>query len=205
LDGAGKPLWVPNPKAEIDVAVIPIDFGVLEEHGMQASYFESDRHVALVEKLKEIGLTEGDFVYALGFPMGIVGGESSAVIVRGGTIARIRDALVRANTEFLVDAFVFPGNSGGPVVSKPEAMSIKGTKAQKAGYLIGVVRSYVPYADVAVSQQTQKPRVVFEENSGLAAVHPIDFVVEAVMQDFKALHSAQPEGEGALPATGQPL
>ena len=46
-----------------------------------------------------------------------------------------------ANKEFLVDAFVFPGNSGGPVVSKPEALAITGTKSQDYAYLIGIVVS----------------------------------------------------------------
>jgi S1-C subfamily serine protease len=88
--------------------------------------------------------------------------------------------LTKANQTFLVDAFVFPGNSGGPVVSKPEALSIEGTKSQNAAYLIGIVQSYVPYQDLAVSLQTKRPRVVFEENSGLAAVHPVDLIEETI-------------------------
>lgn len=185
LDKNGAKLWFPHPKAEVDVAVIPINIKLLREHAMQVSYFQSVNNVANVDKLNELGVTEGDFVYALGFPMGIVGGERSAVIVRSGSIARIRDALVRANEEYLIDAFVFPGNSGGPVVSKPEALAIKGTKSQDAAYLIGIVKSYVSYQDVAVSSQSKRPRIIFEENSGLAAVHPIDFVQEAIKGHVK--------------------
>ena len=112
--------------------------------------------------------------------MGLVGGKRNAVIARSGTIARIRDMLTKESHEYLIDAFVFPGNSGGPVVSKQEITAIKGTKSQKASYLIGFVKSFVPYRDVAVSLQTKRPRVVFEENSGFAAVHPIDYVQEIV-------------------------
>jgi len=193
LNENGAQLWFPHPNAKIDVAIIPINFGLLQEHAMQVAYFQSDQHVASVDKLNELGITEGDFAYVLGFPMGLIGGERNAVIVRSGTIARIRDALVRANQEYLIDAFVFPGNSGGPVISKPEALAIQGTKSQGAAYLIGIVKSYVPYQDVAVSLRSKRPRVIFEENSGLAAVHPIDFVQEAIKGHLKLVEGNKEE------------
>ncbi len=184
LDNNGAPLWVPHPNPEIDVAVITINIGWLEEQAMQVAYFRSDLE-ANVEKLKDLGITEGDFVYVLGFPMGFVGDLRNTVIVRGGSIARIRDVLAGTSREFLVDAFIFPGNSGGPVVSKPEALSIEGTKSQKTAFLIGIVKSYVPYRDVAISLQTKRPRVIFEENSGLAAVHSVDCIHEAIQEHLK--------------------
>lgn len=193
LNESGTSLWFPHPNAKIDVAVIAINFNLLQEHAMQAVYFRSDQHVANIDKLNELGITEGDFAYVLGFPMGLVGGERNAVIVRSGTIARIRDALARANQEYLIDAFVFPGNSGGPVVSKPEALAIQGTKSQGAAYLIGIVKSYVSYQDVAVSLQSKRPRVIFEENSGLAAIHPIDFVQEAIKGHLKLVEGNKEE------------
>ena len=180
IDEKGKPLWFTHPNDQIDVAVAPINFDLLQEHGMQVAYFENDRHSATIEMLKQAGVTEGDFAYVFGFPMGLVGGHRNSVIVRSGTLARIRDVLAGSNTAFLVDAFVFPGNSGGPVVLKPEALAIEGTSAQTMPYLIGVVQAYVPYEDVAVSMQTGRPRIVFEENAGLAAVLPIDFIEETI-------------------------
>lgn len=185
LDVNDKPIWLSHPNEEIDVAVIPINYQRLKKEAMQANYFLSNMHVANVQKLNELGIIEGDFAYVLGFPMGIVGTTRNTVIARSGTIARIRDALTNDNNEFLIDAFVFPGNSGGPVVSKPEALAIEGTKRQKASYLIGIVKQYVPYKDVAISLQTKRPRVVFEENSGLAAVHPIDFVQEIIKKQLE--------------------
>lgn len=176
----GSLLWFANPNSEIDVAVVSINIRKLQEEGMQVSFFRSDYDVVNIEKLLEFGITEGDFAYVLGFPMGIIGGERSFVVVRSGSIARIRDVLARANYEFLIDASVFPGNSGGPVILKPEATAIKGTKAQHAAYLIGIVKEYVSYQDVAISAQTGKPRVIFEENSGLAAAHPVDSIQEAI-------------------------
>jgi len=182
LDAASQEIWTPHPNPQIDVALTTININVLAEQGIQFSWFQSDQHVATLDKMTELGITEGDFVYALGFPMGLIGGERNYVVVRGGIIARIRDALDKRTNEILIDASIFPGNSGGPVVTKPEAMAIQGTKSVGAAYLIGVVRHYVSYQDIAISTQTQRPRVVFEENSGLAAVIPIDFVQETIKE-----------------------
>ena len=46
-----------------------------------------------------------------------------------------------------------------------------------------MVLAYRSYVDVAVSPQTERPRVVFEENSGLADVLPVDYIDEAI-RDF---------------------
>jgi len=175
-----KKLWAPHPNPSIDIAVTTINVKLLHDEEIQFAWFFNDKHVATLDKMAELGITEGDFVYTLGFPMELVGPERNYVIVRSGNIARIQDAIDRRSNEFLIDAFTFPGNSGGPVVTKPETTAISKTKAVSSAYLVGVVQSYVPYQDVAISEQTKRPRVIFEENSGLTAVIPIDFVVEAI-------------------------
>jgi S1-C subfamily serine protease len=88
--------------------------------------------------------------------------------------------LETAASYFLIDAFVFPGNSGGPVVSVPNLNAIQGTKIQDHSHLIGVVRGYLPYNDVAISQQTGQVRMISQENSGLAEVLPMDYVDETI-------------------------
>lgn len=179
----GDAIWLAPDDDEIDVAVIPIELERLTGAGVRFAFFKSDEHVANVSRMNTLGITEGDFAYVLGFPMGQVGGDKNYVIVRSGTVARIRDVLASVSAEFLVDAFIFPGNSGGPVVSKPELMAVSGTKPQSTSYLIGIVSGYATYRDIAVSQLTGRQRVIFEENSGLAAAHPIDFV-EAIIDGF---------------------
>ena len=66
------------------------------------------------------------------------------------------------------------------MILKPEFVAIGGTQAQNTAHLIGIIKSYVPYRDVAVSQQTGRPRVIFEENSGLAAAHSVDCIEETL-------------------------
>jgi len=98
--------WFPHPNQDIDVAVSPVDMNLLKSQGMQVGIFKSDEHAATIDKMNQIGVTEGDFVHVLGFPMGLVGGEKNIVVVRNGSIARIRDCLAKVNPEFLIDSFV---------------------------------------------------------------------------------------------------
>ena len=93
---------------------------------------------------------------------------------RRGTIAWVQPALEKLTPEFLIDAFIFPGNSGGPVLRQC-ARSAAGEIC-----LIGMVKGYLPYSGVASSRQTGRPRVTFEENSGLAGVIPVDEIDRAM-------------------------
>jgi hypothetical protein len=205
----GEPIWLASPEEEVDVAVLAIDALSLRNMNIQFDIFRQEDSTD-IQALIELGTSEGDSIFALGFPMGLVGGERSHVIVRGGCIARIRDMLGGRNRTFLVDTTVFPGNSGGPVVLRPELASIEGTKSTMRAHLIGVVSSYVPYRDVALSAQTNRPRVIFEENSGLTEVHPVDCINEAIRLHLDSLGDdangdaqSQPiDGQSRLPDDG---
>jgi S1-C subfamily serine protease len=180
VDEHKKPLWSVHPRKEIDAAAIPINISLLREEGIEFSFFLSDHHVMTQELATSEGLSEGDNLFVLGFPLGEVGKERSYVIVRHGVVARVRDFLTGASDWILADATVFPGNSGGPVVTRPEAMAITGTKSTSNARLLGMVSGYVPYQDVAYSRQTNRPRVMFEENTGISLVVPFTHVTETV-------------------------
>ena len=149
---------------------------------MKYGFFHSDDHALNKSNMEDLEITEGDFLYLLGFPMGLVAQDRQHVILRQGVIARIRDMYEKRSTDYIVDALVFPGNSGGPVILKPEAISIEGTKSNLNASLIGLIKSYIPYQDIAISQQTQRPRVIFEENSGLSLVEPVDHIIETILE-----------------------
>ncbi len=176
----------------IDVAVVPINANVLDQLGMQFDYFRGNNQVANKAKLSQLGVSEGDFVYVLGFPLGMVGVQRSYVIARIGVIARIREMLAGYMNDYLIDCPVFPGNSGGPVITKPEVFAVRGTTPVNDSLLIGVVKSYVVYEELALSSQTGLPRIKFEENSGLTTAVPIDFVEEAIELHIAA-HPIPPE------------
>jgi S1-C subfamily serine protease len=175
----GSPRWFSHPDPTIDVAVAPIDIESMHGAGGRPMFFQGDQQARRTKEMTELGVSEGDFVYLLGFPMGLVGEQRNFVIARSGTIARIQDVLDGHANYFLLDASVFHGNSGGPVILKPEAMAIGGTRSSNVPYLIGIVQGRVPYRDKTSFTQGGQTRVS-EETSRLVAVYPIDYVDQTV-------------------------
>ena len=170
--------WIMHPDDKVEVAVLPINTDVLKKQGIEFSVFTSgmafDR-----DDSKRNKVFEGNGVFLLGFPLDVAAEERNFAIVRSGTFARVQDWLHGRAKTFLIDALVFPGNSGGPVITKPEMVSFGGN-ANTGALLIGMISGYLPYQESAVSEQTGARRIVFEENSGLATVVPIDLIQETV-------------------------
>jgi hypothetical protein len=133
--------------------------------------------------LPQARIQTGAPVAVIGFPMGLRSEQYADPILRRGIVAR------SAPNELLIDAFVFPGSSGGPVVyTPPIRLQGKGLVTIESPFvevemLIGLVVDYVPYTDVAVSPQTHRPRISFEENSGLCHAVPSDKVLELLWGD----------------------
>lgn len=185
-DKEGVQLWTGHPNPAVDVAVMRINLQQVHAEGMKYGIFKSDTDAASSAEMQENGISEGDFIYTMGFPMGLVSKDRQHVMVRSGVIARIRDLYEKRSTDFTVDAFVFPGNSGGPVITKPEMIAIQGTNPYRKSSLVGIVKSYIPYQDVAISKQTSRHRVIFEENTGLSLVEPVDRILETIELDLGA-------------------
>ncbi len=180
-----KSLYKQHPNKEVDVAIVNIPQSYMDDlikNDVEPHFFTYDTQSYQINDLKTEEVTEGDGVFALGFPMGNVGNTRQYVILRGGVIARIHDMLEGYSSDFIIDAPVFPGNSGGPVIIKPELTHMSNTKPHKSSRLIGLVKSYIPYNDIAISPQTGRPRVVFEENTGLTNVEPVDHIIETILQ-----------------------
>jgi len=182
----GKSTWHAHPDPLIDLAVVRLNGPLLNQIG-KIDYFRSNTEVMNRTQAKDLGLSEGQGVFVLGFPMNLVGQRQDYVVVRQGSIARVRDSLDNPTEvrSFLVDSFIFPGNSGGPVVLKPGGVQFPGEKGPiMTAFLLGVVRAYLPYTDVAISPQTKRARITFEENSGLTEVIPAEYIGETI-RDFK--------------------
>ena len=166
--------WFRHPTSDVAVLPLPPE-SPLASGGADHLHF-TDNLTPTTEEWQRV--TEGYGVFVLGFPMGLVGEHRTYPIVRHGVIARIQDWRRGDTRSFLIDSAAFPGNSGGPVLLQPEAMGLANTESIRRSLLLGIVSSYIPYADVAISTQTGRPRVTFEENSGLAEVVPIDMAKE---------------------------
>lgn len=166
--------------AQLDLVVLPLSAEELSR-SMVATYPIKETESLSLEKAREIEVAEGDGVLAIGFPLGLAGYEEKiAPIVKQGCIARIQDWLSGDSRHILVDANIFPGNSGGPIFLQPSPFAVEGTKSNLFPYLIGMVSAYIPYEDMAVSLQTGRTRVVFEENSGIVEVIPSDAILRTI-------------------------
>ncbi|MBA4066087.1 MAG: hypothetical protein C0501_20685 [Isosphaera sp.] len=199
LTGAdGEATWVGHPDPSIDVAVFAVRSRELRAASVNLHYFKSDEDFCTVERMQTIPLTEGDAVFVLGFPMGLVSQGRKDAIVRTGSIARVQDLYAGASQTMILDAFGFPGNSGGPVIIRPELLSLdRWGKANDSSMLIGIAQSYIPYEEVAISAQTRETRVVFHSNSGLTLAAPVDHIVDTIqawLTRNPGSDSVKPEG-----------
>jgi len=48
-----------------------------------------------------------------------------------------------------------------------------------------MAKAYMPFTDSALSRQTGKVRVTFEENSGLAVVVPVESILSAIAEHLR--------------------
>lgn len=198
-DANGAALWLQHDR--FDIAATAMNVAVLKSQGIDVTFIP-DEQIRSSDEMLSVPIGAGDDVFVLGFPMGMTGSTRNYGIARSGMIARLDRDIVTERNAYLVDSFVFPGNSGGPVALRPTAVALQGSQAVPHAHVIGLVSAYVPYLDVALSQQTQRPRVVFEENSGLVDVVPLE-----ALRDLIAPLIAQRTAAAATTTkaeTGQP-
>lgn len=81
---------------------------------------------------------------------------------------------VNRNWSIYMDGFAFPWNSWSPVFMKPVSSCTK--EDENWGKFIWIISSYMPYQDIAVSKQTWKPRVTFEENTWISVVFTMKYI-----------------------------
>lgn len=184
IDAVALGGWTFHPKGS-DIAVVPLEPSSPVLAGRWAGadaapgFFIGDVSTTFGQGIQP---AEGDGVFLIGFPLGMVGEARNFPVVRYGAVARIQDWILRHADTFLIDAPAFPGNSGGPVVLKPETTAVSNTKAVTHCLLAGVVSHQVRSEEVAVSEVTGEPRVVFLEDTGLGVVVPVELVRDTAVQ-----------------------
>ncbi|WKZ28898.1 MAG: serine protease [Patescibacteria group bacterium] len=133
-------LFAIHPTA--DVAVLLLSVKALQDGDLKYRWFINDRDTVYKKTYEEFGVSVGDSVFVLGFPRGLRGVSANYAICRQGIIARLDQECLN-DGYFWIDAPVFRGNSGGPVILRPEGFSIEGTKAVGSSCLLGLVSMWV--------------------------------------------------------------
>lgn len=159
--------WKFHKNKDVDIAIIPFGLNTQKDDVKAIPdnlFLSTDRLFELYD------------IFFLSYQPGIQPQKRISPVIRNGTISLIND-----DKTFYIDAFAFPGNSGSPVFLKPspirfdeKGISIGGDPL--GGKFIGIIGEYIPYREVAISTQTGRPRVVFEENTGLSKVWSIPFI-----------------------------
>ena len=170
--------WVFHSNPNVDIAIIPWPLDLTNDDVRvvpEELFTKSDRIFELYD------------IFFLSYQPGIEMTAKIAPVFKTGTVGIIND-----DKSFYINASAFPGNSGSPVFLKPSPMRFDEDNIPVGGNnldgtFIGIVGNYITYQEVAVSVQTRRPRIVFEENTGLSKVWPVEFIQEILNSDvFKA-------------------
>ena len=173
--------WVFHKNKNIDIAAIPFP--------MRADRWDT-RKIGKKYYSTYNKINEGDEIFFLGFPLGIKSLQKIRPLVRYGIVSFKYEEKI-----FLIDALVYPGNSGSPVYLKPELLKFEKKEKENVAiysipYLVGIISSYIPYIDPCYSAQTKRVRITFEENSGLANVFSLDLILEIFqLEKFQEMRS----------------
>ena len=193
--------------------LFPADFAL----HLGSKWFCSEEHdvavkfIAFFEGITELKVIPYDFllpkdriqpgagILVAGFPLGQRSEEHASPIVRRGIVALVE------KSRMLVDAFTFPGNSGSPGSYVP-TFKVSGDLLKplfiNRERLVGLVSSQISYVEMAISANTGRPRVTFD-NAGLTQIVPCDAITTLLDRgDVKArTRELNPNYKGN---TGQP-
>ena len=162
-----------HPDSNINVAVLMIDaIDIVKTNtsDFNLDYLLADVHVTSKQEPHASRFREGNEIFVLGFPLGMVGNARNYVIVRQGIVARIQDWYENVSQSFLIDSSISTGNSGGLVIANPDFASFGRGTPIAYPKLIGMVSGYYPYENITSSSQTGRRVLVSQENSDLAVV-----------------------------------
>lgn len=176
----GRIRYYVHDNDKIDIAVLPLLAQFINVLGLDFPCFNIDNNAMSSNELRDSGADAGSIIYMLGYPMGLVNSTSNQPICRMGCIARMSETQIREENNMLVDIQNFPGNSGSPIVTRPERVSIIGTTSLSRCVLIGIIHSYLPYEEKLINIQTKRVVEIRSENSGIANMHPVEYIREII-------------------------
>lgn len=173
------PIFTKHPEA--DIIVVRIMPEVLKSGESNYNYFSINDDFFKISDMRENDIAEGSIIFGLGYPLNMVDKIKNKPICRLGCISRISDVIENNNPiEYLVDLPAFPGNSGGPVIIMPNPQLSSHDFNNNSSKIIGIIHSCISYKEECFNEVTGKIENIYEENSGLALVHPMDLVVQTI-------------------------
>lgn len=132
VNGFSDDTWVGHPDPKVDVGVFPMGqvFDQMANQGDPPFFRALDPQDAYSLARHDLDAVED--VAFIGYPRGLYDTRNLTPIMRRGTTATHPAIDYRGEPSFLIDASVFPGSSGSPVV-----ISDSGSYRTKQGIVIG--------------------------------------------------------------------
>ena len=128
-----------TPHYDIAVAKAPTNH-VYWTQAVEPAYWPAHWHLSR-NRMKNEGIVEGDEIFFVGFPLEEGQGDRNYPLVRHGIISQCQPYIRQQSELIFVDGAIWPGNSGGPVVTKPAAIALKNTSRYKNSSLLGMIQS----------------------------------------------------------------
>jgi S1-C subfamily serine protease len=119
LKEGAKPLWIVDPDPSVDLAAIPLK--VLKADAGR----DSLSGITVENFVRPDDLYEGARVMVFGYPGAVGPAFWTRALLRSGAIAWVHP-IRPAEEPALIDAMIYPGNSGGPVFREPTGMTRDG-------------------------------------------------------------------------------
>ena len=154
-------MWVFHPNESVDLCVLPINVLIKAANKLGKKMFYRAFHSAIIPNINQINELDAiEDIMMIGYPDGLWDAINNMPIVRKGITATQIKFDYEGKKVFLIDAAVFPGSSGSPVL-----LYNKGGYTDKNGnYRMGTNRLFL----LGVAHQ------VFQHNSqGQLEIIPI--------------------------------
>jgi hypothetical protein len=127
-------IWHGHPDPDVDITVLPVGPVVLAARKANKELFFKGLDLSLIpgpEQLAELDAVED--VLFVGYPSGVYDTKNLLPIVRRGITATPVQVDYDGRPVFLIDASVFPGSSGSPVLISTTA----GYATRDGGFVVG--------------------------------------------------------------------
>lgn len=109
--------WIPHPRAEIDLCIMPIRPLFHEAQKQGKSFFKRQFDENLLPSQQLLtDLNALEEILMVGYPVGLWDSTNNMPIFRRGITATHPNLNFEGREEFLIDAACFPGSSGSPVL-----------------------------------------------------------------------------------------
>jgi hypothetical protein len=203
MSGGANVPWVYPSDGAIDLAVTPIG---LDSAKYAQLTFPSSLFLT-TDDAKKNQVVEGDSVLFTGLFVQFIGQVRSEPIVREGKIAMIPDEQVPTTLRslgniYLVDAHVFGGNSGSPMLVNLGGQRDNGLMAGFNYHRLGLISGYVQETSDFKLQAVAGYAGTVVANSGVAMVVPAQQILDLLNCD--ALLSLRQQQFAAMPPVAAP-